>query len=109
MKAAFPGSLLVAPVSLALSQRQLPVDVRVTPLAGTQDLPGSWPLQALDMVVVSWGRSFCGAVMVLFVVRMWVRCTRPASGGGGAVNTAQLIALVQLHDAGARRGGCRLV
>ena len=104
MKAAFPGSLLVAPLSLALSQRQLPVDATVTPLAGTQDLPGSWPLAALDMLVVSWGRSVCVAVVV-FVVRMWVRCTRPASGGGGAVTTAQVVALVQLHDAGAGGGG----
>lgn len=56
MKAAFPGSLLVSPLSLYLAHRgQLPVDVKVTPLAGHQDLPGSWPLDTLDMLTVRGG------------------------------------------------------
>lgn len=54
MKAAFPGCLLVSPLSLYLAHRgsQLPVDVKVTPLAGHQDLPGAWPLDTLDMLTV---------------------------------------------------------
>lgn len=52
MKASFPGSLLVAPLGLALTHKTLPVDVRVTPLAGPQDLPGSWPIKELDMMTV---------------------------------------------------------
>jgi len=52
MKASFPGSLLVAPLGLALTHKTLPVDVRVTPLAGPQDLPGSWPIKELDMMAV---------------------------------------------------------
>lgn len=52
MKEAFPGSLLVAPLGLALAHKTLPVDVRVTQLAGPQDLPGSWPLQVLDVMTV---------------------------------------------------------
>ena len=53
MKAAFPGSLLVAPLGLALKAKTLPVDIRITPLAGPQDLPGSWPLSTLDLMTVS--------------------------------------------------------
>jgi hypothetical protein len=52
MKAAFPGSLLVAPLGLARARKTLPVDVRVTPLAGPQDLPGSWPLDVLNVLPV---------------------------------------------------------
>lgn len=58
MKAAFPGSLLVSPLSLYLAHMgQLPVDVKVTPLAGHQDLPGAWPLDTLDMLTVRGGRG----------------------------------------------------
>jgi hypothetical protein len=55
MKAAFPGSLLVAPLSLYLAHKQLPIDIKVTPLAGPQDLPGSWPLHTLNMMTVNIG------------------------------------------------------
>jgi hypothetical protein len=60
MKAAFPAALLVAPLGLAQQQQQrqrqqhrLPIDVRITPLAGVQDMPGAWPAAVLDVIPVS--------------------------------------------------------
>eukprot|EP00882_Tetradesmus_deserticola_P008935 GHRQ01009425.1.p1 GENE.GHRQ01009425.1~~GHRQ01009425.1.p1 ORF type:complete len:308 (+),score=132.41 GHRQ01009425.1:161-1084(+) len=58
MKAAFPAALLVAPLGLAQQQQRqrqqqrLPIDVRVTPLAGVQDMPGSWPAAVLDVIPI---------------------------------------------------------
>lgn len=60
-KAAFPGSLLVAPAELARERPELPVDVRVT-AAGVQDLPGSWPADVIDVISV-------GDLIVLIVFR----------------------------------------
>jgi hypothetical protein len=53
MKAAFPAALLVAPLGLAQQQQRLPIDVRITPLAGVQDMPGAWPAAVLDVIPVS--------------------------------------------------------
>lgn len=53
MKEAFPAALLVAPMGLKQKEPQLPVDVRVTPLAGVGDLPGSWPVKEFDIIPVS--------------------------------------------------------
>jgi hypothetical protein len=56
MKAAFPAALLVAPLGLAQQQQQrqrLPIDVRITQLAGVQDMPGAWPAAVLDVIPVS--------------------------------------------------------
>lgn len=59
MKEAFPAALLVAPLGLAQQQQQkrqqqrLPIDVRITPLAGVQDMPGAWPAAVLDVIPVS--------------------------------------------------------
>lgn len=58
MKEAFPAALLVAPLGLAQQQQQkrqqqrLPIDVRITPLAGVQDMPGAWPAAVLDVIPV---------------------------------------------------------
>lgn len=94
MKAAFPGSLLVAPVSLAIQLRQQHekqhqqqrrggggssasssnvVDVRITPLAGSQDLPGSWPLAVLDLQpVMMMSSSLLVVCLVVVVVALMV-------------------------------------
>jgi hypothetical protein len=57
MKAAFPAALLVAPLGLAQQQQRqrqrLPIDVRITQLAGVQDMPGAWPAAVLDVIPVS--------------------------------------------------------
>lgn len=54
MKDAFPAAVLVAPLGLKQKKPELPIDVRVTPLAGIDDLPGSWPGKAVDIIPVSW-------------------------------------------------------
>jgi hypothetical protein len=66
MKAAFPAALLVAPLGLAQQQQQrqrqqqrLPIDVRITPLAGVQDMPGAWPAAELDVIPVSLACTGC--------------------------------------------------
>ncbi|KAF6255327.1 hypothetical protein COO60DRAFT_1296641 [Scenedesmus sp. NREL 46B-D3] len=52
MKATFPAALLVAPLGLAQQHQRLPVDVRITPLAGVQDMPGAWPAAVLDVIPI---------------------------------------------------------
>eukprot|EP00878_Enallax_costatus_P017607 GHUV01018499.1.p1 GENE.GHUV01018499.1~~GHUV01018499.1.p1 ORF type:complete len:163 (+),score=24.16 GHUV01018499.1:1104-1592(+) len=56
MKEAFPAAVLVAPLGLKQKKPQLPVDVRVTPLAGTDDLPGSWPVKQIDIIPIQGAR-----------------------------------------------------
>jgi hypothetical protein len=53
MKKRLPGALLAAPASLAVTKPKLPIDVKITPLAGVQDLPGSWPADVIDVIPVS--------------------------------------------------------
>lgn len=64
MKAAFPAALLVAPLGLALKRPSLPVDIRITPLAGAQDMPGSWPAAVMDVIHLQ-GLSFLDELVFL--------------------------------------------